>query len=476
MQTLHWLAMRLAPAIARARLGLREMFAIDLRALAAFRIALGGILLLDLLLRVRFFSAMYTEGGAVLLDPPARFLSSFHAQSLDPAFQAVLFVAAGLFALMLLVGYQTRLATIASWLLLISLQDAWRDGTNGGDQVLRVLVLWSIFLPLGARLSIDARRSSAPPRAPAVSDAASAALLLQFVFIYFFTGIAKTGVEWRTAGTAIELALANEYWSMPVGQWLRGYPEILRLLTPATLWFEILGPFALLASFRSAFLRLLMVTSFWGFQLGLGVSIQLNLFQPVCAVAALPFLRFASSGGHSPATGARPWLSKPGQVGVAVLLAAAFVLNLDSRGLISLSLPSWIEVPVTKAGVAQDWRMYAPGPPVGDFSFEYELLLRDGTSLGESDPGRARRRRIGGVQSHYRFKRYLQDTLKHPRRSERIDHYLRWMCAQWNVGIPPDRRLARVRMAVHTWSTLSGGRPPRRVALGDHACDPAGDS
>ncbi len=87
--------MRDSPAVARVQSLLREMFTIDLRTLALFRIAVGSILVADLLLRARFFSAMYTEGGAPLPAQPPGALLSLHGVSLDSGFQAALFLLAG---------------------------------------------------------------------------------------------------------------------------------------------------------------------------------------------------------------------------------------------------------------------------------------------------------------------------------------------------------------------------------------------
>ena len=70
-----------------------------------------------------------------------------------------------LLAVALLVGYRTRLATIGSWILLASIHVRLPVVINAGDTLLRVLLFWSIFLPLGAMWSVDARRGR-PVAAP----------------------------------------------------------------------------------------------------------------------------------------------------------------------------------------------------------------------------------------------------------------------------------------------------------------------
>ena len=80
---------------------------------------------------------------------------SIHLANGTPQFQAVLFFLQALFAIGLLIGYRTRLITLLSWLLLTSLHARFRAILGGGDEYLRILLFWSLFLPLGARYSVD---------------------------------------------------------------------------------------------------------------------------------------------------------------------------------------------------------------------------------------------------------------------------------------------------------------------------------
>ena len=121
------------------------LFAIDVRALVLFRVSLGVLVYLDLLMRVRNLRAHYTDAGVFLRAAAIENFGgqtgrwSLHLLGGSPAFEAVLFAVAGAFALMLLVGYRTRLATIASWVLLVSLQMRMPLILNGSDILLRML-------------------------------------------------------------------------------------------------------------------------------------------------------------------------------------------------------------------------------------------------------------------------------------------------------------------------------------------------
>jgi len=126
---------------------LRRPLGLDLRALALLRIGLSVIILLDLGNRSTDLEAHYANMGML---PPAAPLDrlwtpyqfSLRTTSELWQVQAVLF---GLVAAALLLGYHTRLAT--SWVLLVSLQSRSHILNQGGDDLLRMLLFWGMFLP-----------------------------------------------------------------------------------------------------------------------------------------------------------------------------------------------------------------------------------------------------------------------------------------------------------------------------------------
>jgi apolipoprotein N-acyltransferase len=190
---------------ARLSAALEPRFGIDMRSLAAFRVALGLVLVLDLLGRARNLELFYTDAGAfpvaVLREQyPALSRLSVHALSGGIGLQALLFASAIGFALALIVGYRTRIATLASLYLLLSLHIRNPHVLMGGDALLQHLLFWSLFLPLGARWSVDARRRDAShERAFGV---ASAALLVQVCLVYGVNAVLKLRTDAWLAGFA----------------------------------------------------------------------------------------------------------------------------------------------------------------------------------------------------------------------------------------------------------------------------------
>ncbi|MBA2482395.1 MAG: HTTM domain-containing protein [Planctomycetes bacterium] len=286
---------------------------VDLRSLALFRIGLAVLLLCDLWFRVGSLSVFYTDQGVLpridqpIADPNAAWHVSLHLANGSAVWQAALFAIAAGFAFMLLAGWRTRLATICSWVLLLSLHARNPQVLQGGDVLLRCLLFWAMFLPLGAVFSVDraraALRDEPPPTTWRFASVASAALLLQVAFVYWFSSALKTDADWLTDRTAVFYALSIEQLSTPLGQWLLNFPEFLRALTAGTMVQEAYGPYVafvpgLLAGFWSLRLagqvtewsRLLVVVAFVGFHLGLAATMELGPFPYICWVAWIPFL------------------------------------------------------------------------------------------------------------------------------------------------------------------------------------------
>ncbi|MCP6719998.1 MAG: HTTM domain-containing protein, partial [Patescibacteria group bacterium] len=166
---------------------IKEYYSIDTRALAVFRIGIALMILADLLLRLRDIGAFYDDSSAL----PREFviknytifsrLLSIHLLHGSLHFQLVLFFLAGVFSIALLVGYRTRFVTIVSWLLLVSLQIRGPVIIHGADVLLRFMLFWGIFLPLGSRYSLDEKLNTPNKKSVAgqISSLGTLALFLQ---------------------------------------------------------------------------------------------------------------------------------------------------------------------------------------------------------------------------------------------------------------------------------------------------------
>ena len=361
---------------------LETVLSIDLRSLACFRIGLAALLLADLAVRLGDFTAHYTELGilprATLLASPEgaglRYVS-LHLWSAAPAWTALLFALAFAAGAMLLVGWRTRLATVASWLLLVSLQNRNPLVVYGGDNALVLLLFWSMLLPLGARLSLDARAGRAPGGS-SVFTVAGAGLLLQIACIHGVSALHKRGAEWLVDGTAIFYALHQDQFARPLGVLIRDWDAVTRLLTHGTMVLEVLGPILLFVPFAFPTLRLVAVAGFVGLHLGIGLSLDLIHFSWISILTMVPFLPaevFDRAPGplRRGAASANPPFA-PTRAATALAAAAlAFVLawnvislrdewidGVAARPFLALSL-----APAHLLRLGQRWSMFSPHPP-----------------------------------------------------------------------------------------------------------------
>jgi hypothetical protein len=278
-------------------LPVREFFSLDLRSLALLRIGIGFLLILDGIDRLPDLAAHFSDAGIVPRDVITGIqpisLHMFHGAVW---FQAILTGLSFFFALLLILGWRTPFVTLVCWFLLISVHARNPTVLQGGDQVLRLMLFWSIFLPLSACYSLDSSRDGAQPRWPFTStptrvlSPASVAYIVQLCVIYWYAAAWKWAPEWRSDGTAVYLAMKADYFTTRFAHFLLGYPEVLRYLTFATLWLEALGPAVLFFPFAPGLQRLLVISAFILLHVGLAISLELSLFPWICCVAWLALL------------------------------------------------------------------------------------------------------------------------------------------------------------------------------------------
>jgi hypothetical protein len=441
------------PAALRGKLA--ELFGLDLRSLAVFRIGLGLLLLADLVGRAADLDAHYTDEGVLprsAITAP-RYVS-LHMLGGSADFQGALFLLAGLFALALLLGWRTRLATAGSWFLLMSLHARNPMVLQGGDDLLRLLLFWGLFLPLGACWSLDDLRRGGRTSGGAAVSAGSAALILQICFVYWFSAALKTDPVWRSEGTAVYYALSIDQLATPLGRYLLGFPGLLRGLTFATLAIETAGPALLFVPFRTARLRLVVVTGFLLFHLvGLRLCLELGPFPWVCAVAWLALLPGRFWDGIARRIPLSRWLpARPGpgsaspgpsthwlpNVVAASFLVYVFLWNLRTTdaGRWSRLLPQRANVIASTFGIDQKWGMFAPYP-LKDSGWHVIQgdrpdgsgvdLFRDGAPVCWEEPAL-----VSATYPNERWRKYLMNLWMVDNAAHR-PLYARYLLRAWNA-------------------------------------------
>lgn len=153
-------------------------------------------------------------------------------------------------------------------------------------------MFFAVFLPLGARWSLDAlaRRGDGPvyPGARLLSVGVIA-FQVQIFLIYFFAAVHKTGSAWAD-GSAVYYALAVDYYATAVGTWMLQFPTLLQWLTYGTLAFEFGAPWLLLSPFYSPQVRLAAALIILGFHLGLVSTMRFGVFHLIPGSILMVFI------------------------------------------------------------------------------------------------------------------------------------------------------------------------------------------
>jgi predicted DCC family thiol-disulfide oxidoreductase YuxK len=302
---------------------------IDARSVALGRIVVAIILLIDLVRRIPVLDLFYTNDGllpnhTLLWRPPTQWMFSFFFLASLRGEAILGFLLCGFVYLALLVGWRTTLMRFLAPICLISLHARVTLVENGGDWMLCELIVWSAFLPLGRRFSVDAVRASlrhrremtaaeladrAAMRATARPDdslvdattdvnrvvtLAAFAILLQLAISYFFNAIQKGGETWRH-GTAVHYVLYQNRMVTWFGVWMRSYmtPALSRVLSYAALATESVLPVLILSPFWRTWTRRAAVLAIIGLHIGFQTFINLGVFSWTM-MGYTPFLLTAS--------------------------------------------------------------------------------------------------------------------------------------------------------------------------------------
>jgi hypothetical protein len=477
---------------AAARAKLAELFGIDVRSLALFRVSLGLAVLIDVGLRARDLRAHYTDDGllprSLLLELYPRGWSVFLGVGSQTG-AALLFGLTALVACALIVGYRTRLATVVCWVLVTSLQARNPPLNQAGEVIVRGLLFWGAWLPLGACASLDVLRlrgasshtgevSSSCSRQ--VLSAGTVAILLQVCFVYWFAAALKNNPAWTVHGTAVALALRIDMFVLPFGSWLLQFPEVCRWLTLGTWWFELLGPALVFVPVFTGPVRTLVVLGFIGLHVGFGMSLRLGPFWFQSVVCWLPFLpawfwdRPLASRAAEPlrrastvvaAWASRVPLSPPsrwrwprplrrlGAVVIAVLILGlvAQVLNMNLMSVDSRRFRGFQTAFFSRMAsvfqLEQGWRMFAPHPLLDDGWIVIPARLADGTEVDLQRNGRPvdfdKPTRVSAEFPTHRWLLFAQSV----RGSERHARaYLDWLVSEWNARHGPEQRVASLEL------------------------------
>ena len=489
-------------------------FEVDTRSLAAVRIALGAAILIDLFHRAGSLELFYTAEGVYPIAVHEAVhgqagLVSIHALSGGYWFQAALFVLAGAFAIAFVVGYRTRLVGVISLVFLLSLHIRNPMVLNGGDRLLRVMLLVALLTPLGERWSIDALRRGETQNT--VTSVGTAALLLQPLAVFTSNAIQKRGGEHWYSGDAVELALYDPTMATGFGRLLLDAPALLSLFTYG--WVILLAgaiPFLLLSTGR---IRALAVSVYLAAFAGMAISMSVGLFPLVLAASVLPFLpggvwdrltrwvpniepRNKRPGSVLPTPSPEDGCQTPvrtnafdpsGSRFTVITQPALMIFNVITRSavtILAVFVLTWILLftafDVTAASPPppldsehldqQDWGLYAPDPSATYSWYVTTATLEDGSQVDVRNDGPVSFDRPPDAHTYGSFRyRGFMLSLDASDNDMVAERYAQWMCEEASTRSGSVDRVSVYR--IHQSKPLDGDyAESRRSKIIERGC------
>ncbi|MDE2149395.1 MAG: hypothetical protein KGJ55_06100 [Gammaproteobacteria bacterium] len=269
---------------------LRRLYQLDLRSLAAWRVALALLLLTVWGAALTHAGAWYADAGVLprglLFELSPASAATLLASNGSRAFAAAWTLLGLAAALLLLAGWRSRMALAASLVLLASLIGRNPLVATGAEPALLLLLLWALFLPLGARAAADA--SAGAPAAVRIETPIGAALLLQIVALHWLPALGHSPQEWIDR---LQPLVAGPRWGSALGRWLgTWHPQTLGVLLRLGWWLAAIGPPLLLIPFAQRLLRPLALALLAVLWLGVCLLLRAGLTPWVGWTSLLPLL------------------------------------------------------------------------------------------------------------------------------------------------------------------------------------------
>lgn len=471
-----------APAESTWAAWLAQGWTLDPRSLAIFRIGVAAILLYDLNLRSPDLVTMYGADSVIpiaMIQETVSFPWNWAPFLISDAWgwQLAMFLIFACCAVLLGVGWQTRWMTIACWIFIASLQDRVPTVQSSGDVLVRMLLFWSMFMPLGQVWSVDAWLSGRKrPDLTPICSAASFAFVGQLCLIYVVAGVYKLSGLWFE-GRALDYALRLDQYGSPLGAWFLQFPLLLKFLSWSTLALELGGPLLLFVPWGNAWWRIGMVLSFVGLHIGIHYCMFVGLFSEICIagwLALLPALAWsfwplsrtslwslpedARAAEEPPASDAQ--LSPATQWALAatvgLVFAYVFILNVDSlrdtkfysgNETVPISW-NWImprECRKTAAYLAlgQKWAMFSMK---GEYALWWAARgrLADGSEIDLMREGRPfkieKPSYAGEGYASHRWDKHFR-MISAPMCARYRQPTVEFMARRWNASHPPEQQI-----------------------------------
>ena len=271
-------------------------YAPNFQALSLFRLCLALYLLVQFAGLLPFYSDFYSDVGILPLSVLAGDRAIAGIDSLLPLLRVaqaagitiVLPILYPLSLLALAIDYRTRWA--CAFALVFNSYLFWRNPylDSGAEILARLLLLWSLFLPLNRYWSVDAALDPAPRRRdyPALPFFA---LRLQISALYFFSALFKLeGAPWRN-GYALSWTLQDDlFGAMPAGSFaVAHFSALLPVVNYLVIGFQLAFPYLIYSPWRNELTRGVAIAGSAAMHLSFVVFLQIGGFPYLCLIMLL---------------------------------------------------------------------------------------------------------------------------------------------------------------------------------------------
>lgn len=437
----------------------KACYQLDMRALAFMRIGVALLVIIDLWIRCSDLQAHYTDSGVMPISILKQYgwkpyFWSIHTFSSGLAWQVFVFGIHFLLAFCLLFGIRTKWITPLLWLLEISLHNRNNFILQSGDDLLRLVLFWGIFLPWG---NCYTYKNETPHFKKQHFSVAGIGYLLLIASVYFFTVNLKTSSEWRADGTAIYFALSLDQIRLPLGDVLYNYPELMKALTHAVYYMELFIPFLILLPFRNQAPRVLAFVLLVCLHIGIGLTLYIGLFYLINIVTAIGFLpasffdkfkipfRFATLKKVS----IQSWQKQTVFYISAIVIVLSMIINLSYCRWFSFELKKELWYPINALRLDQYWGMFSPNVLKEDGWFVYRGFDKNEKEMDAYNNTSSleilkKPKRIVSMYSSDRWRKFAENY-QSPVRGYLHEPYCKWYLKQWNEA-HPENKLERLEI------------------------------
>lgn len=212
-----------------------------------------------------------------------------------PAVINILFIIQLVVSIMLLIGFKSRLASILTWFFVISLIARNPMVVTGGYVIFRLGLFWAMFLPLGARWSVDSALNRIAENPSKIMDnrflsPSTIGIIVQVIATYVFAGFHKNDPIWDKDFTGIYYSLHIDQFATEFGKFLLNFPSLLELNTMFVVYVQRYGVILFLIPVKNNYFKVLGILVFSFFHVGLNLSMNIGWFQIIAMVMLVIFI------------------------------------------------------------------------------------------------------------------------------------------------------------------------------------------